>query len=107
MVAEVHPDFKFDEQADTCFVPFRFRLKNPHLDILKGKVLKSGFELLIENFDLAKEKAALSPKKNFLDRLRGKKQDSVPFASPGIEARLKDCKKAVSFVWHAGDSFEL
>lgn len=107
MIAEVHPDFRFSEQTDTGFVPFKFRLKHPHLEILNGKTLKSGFELFIEDFDLAKEKAALLPKQSFLDRLRGKKQESAAFARPEIEARLQDCKMAVSFVWHAGDSFEL
>lgn len=107
MVVEVHPDFKFDEEKDTGFVPFKFRLKNPHLDILKGKELKSGFELYIDDFDLNEEKENLKPKLSFFDRLRGKKQEEIAFAPPEVEKRLKDCKKAVSFVWHAGDSFEL
>lgn len=107
MAVQVHPDFKFDEEKDTGFVPFKFRLKNPHLDILKGKELKSGFELYIDDFDLNEEKENLKPKLSFLDKLRGRKQEETAFAPPEVEKRLKDCKKAVSFVWHAGDSFEL
>lgn len=107
MVVEVHPDFKFDEENDTGFVPFKFRLKNPHLDVLRAKELKSCFELYIDDFDLNEEKENLKPKLNFFDKLRGKKQEEIAFAPPEIEKRLKDCKKAVSFVWHAGDSFEL
>jgi hypothetical protein len=106
-LVEVHPDFKFDEEKDTGFVPFKFRLKSPHLDTLKDKELKSGFELYIDDFDLNEEKENLKPKLSFFDKLRGKKQEEIAFAPPEVEKRLKDCKKAVSFVWHAGDSFEL
>jgi hypothetical protein len=28
-VIEVHPEFKFDEENDTGFLPFKFRLKTP------------------------------------------------------------------------------
>ena len=106
MIVEVHPDFKFDEEEDNGFLPFRFRLKNPHLSILQDKELKSGFELYLEDFDLNEEKESLKPKLNFFDRLRGKKQEEIAFAPPEIEERLKNCKKVVSFIWHAGDSFE-
>ncbi|MBC3542445.1 hypothetical protein ACFSC6_00105 [Rufibacter sediminis] len=104
MVVEVHPDFSLSDQ--TGFLPFKFRLKNPHLDILKGKDLKSGFELYIDDFDLLEEKKMLKPKLSFFDKLRGKKEVEIPFATPEIEDKLKDCNKVVSFVWHAGDSFE-
>lgn len=107
MVVEVHPEFKFDQENDSGFVPFKFRFKNPHFNILKGKELQSGFELFIDDFDLDEEKKDLQPKPGFFDKLRGKKQEEVAFAPPEIEARLKDCKLAVSFVWHAGNSFQL
>ena len=106
MVAEVHPDFRFDQESDSGFLPFKFQLKNPHHDMLRGKELKSGFELYIEDFDLGEEKESLKPKPGFFDRLRGKKPVEVAFAPPEIEGRLKNYKKAVSFVWHAGDSFQ-
>ena len=106
MVAEVHPDFQFDREADAGFLPFKFQLKNPHQDFLRGKELKSGFEFYIDDFDLGEEKESLQPKPGFFDRLRGKKPVEVAFAPPEMEHRLKDCKKAVSFVWHAGDSFQ-
>jgi hypothetical protein len=106
MDVEVHPEFKFDEEADTGFIPFKFRLKNPPLDILKGKDLKSGFELYIDDFNLAEEKESLKPRISFFDKLRGKKQAEIDFAPPEIEKRLQHCKKSVSFVWHAGDSFQ-
>jgi hypothetical protein len=107
MLASVHPDFKFDAEEDSGFLPFKFRLTKPHLDILKDKELKSGFELYIDEFDLQTEKENLKPKLSFLDKLRGKKQAEVSYATPEIEARLKHCQIAVSFVWHGNDSFAL
>ncbi|MDJ1467770.1 hypothetical protein [Xanthocytophaga flava] len=107
MIVEVYPAFKFDQQKDIGFLPFKFRLKNPNWDILKDKELKSGFELYISNFDLNEEKANLKSKRSLFDKLRGKKQVDVAFAPPNIESRLQECKKAVSFVWHVLDSFEL
>ncbi len=107
MVVNVHPDFKFDAEEDAGFLPFKFRLTNPPFDVLKDKELKSGFELYIDEFDLQTEKENLKPKLSFFDKLLGKKSQEVPYATPDIEARLKDCKIAVSFVWHASDSFAL
>lgn len=105
MVVEVHPDFSFSDQ--TGFLPFKFRLTNPHIEILKNRDLTSGFELYIDDFDLTKAKEELKPKLGFFAKLLGKKQEEIPFASPDIEKRLKDCKKVITFVWHSGDSFEL
>lgn len=106
MIVEVHPDVVLTSQTGFC--PFKFQLTNPPAGILKGKILKSGFELYVEDFDLAVAKEELKPKLGFWDRLWGKKeQPQIPFASPEIEKRLEDCRKVVSFVWHAGDSFEL
>jgi hypothetical protein len=43
---------------------------------------------------------------SFFDKILGKKQQEVLFASPEIEARLKNCNIVVSFVWHTSDSYE-
>ena len=107
MVVEVHPDFKLDQESDTGFVPFKFRLKNPYFDKLKDIDFKSGFEIYIDDFDLQKAKEDLKPKPSFFDKLLGKKQPDVEFAKPEIEKRLKDCNKVVTFVWHSSDTFEL
>lgn len=107
MVVSVHPDFKFDADEDSGFLPFKFIFKKPHLDTLKNKELKSGFELYIDEFDLQNEKEKLKPKLSFFDKLFGKKQQEVFYATSDIEARLKECKIAISFVWHASDSFAL
>jgi hypothetical protein len=107
MVVGVHPDFRFDQTADTGFVPFQFRLLEPHLEFLQDKELKSGFELYIADFDLQTEKAqSQTPPLTFFERLRGKQQPDNPFAPPEIERRLQDCKKVVTFTWSTADSFE-
>lgn len=106
MAVEVHPDFKLDQEI-AGLVPFKFRLKNPYYDILKDKDLISGFEIYVDDFDLQKAKDSLMPKSSFFEKLLGKKQSEVEFASPEIESRLKDCDKVVTFVWHTGDTFEL
>ena len=105
MIVEIHPDFSFTNQ--TGFLPFKFRLTDPPAEILKEKDLVSGFELYIDDFDLLSTKQALKPKLGFFDKLFGKKEHEVPFASPEIEKRLSDCQQLVSFIWHVGDSFEL
>jgi hypothetical protein len=105
MIVEVHPEFSFSDQ--TGFLPFKFRLTNPEHDILKNKELKSGFEVYVDDFDLQTTKESLKPKLSFFEKLLGKKQADVPFASDEIEARLRNCKKVVTFIWHAGNSFEL
>lgn len=107
MVASIHPAFKFDPVEDAGFLPFKFRLLKPRFDILKDKELKSGFEFYMTRFDLETEKDNLKPQLGFFDKLIGKKQHDVPYAPPDIEARLMDCKVAVSFVWHGSDSFAL
>lgn len=107
MVVSVHPDFEFDSENDSGYLPFKFQFTNSPFDILKNKELKSGFELYIDEFDLETEKKRLNPKLSFLDKILGKKQNGVPYATPEIEAKLRECRIVVSFVWHARDSFAL
>lgn len=105
MIVEVHPEVMFT--SHTGFCPFKFQFTNPPAEILRGKVLVSGFELYTGNFDLVIAKEDLKPKLSLWDKLLGKKQPEIAFATPEIEKRLEDCKKVISFVWHACDSFEL
>lgn len=106
MVVEIHPDFKFDQETDSGFLPFKFMFRNPHLKTLQQKELLSGFEIYIEDFDLKTVKESLNPKQGLFDRLLNNMRE-VSFAPPEIEKKLVDCKKAVHFVWHAGDTFQL
>lgn len=105
MICEVAPSFSFEDQSG--FLPFKFQLTNPPFDILKGKVLTSGFELFIEDFDLEEEKEKAKPKQRLMDKLFGKKQPGKHLFNSDIDNRIKDCKKLLTFVWHVGDSFEL
>ena len=105
MVCEVHPDFSFSGQ--TGFVPFKYRLTNPPFEILRDKELMTGFEMYINDFDYERERTELKPTRSFIGRLLGKKQADQPLFDSEIDKRVKDCKKAISFVWHVADSFEL
>lgn len=107
MIAEIHPKFEFDKNIDTGFLPFKFRFTNPSRVVLKDKEFLSGFELFIENFDLKSIKDKLQPKLSLFEKLFGKKQPEIDFANPEIDNKLLDCKKAISFVWHSGDTFQL
>lgn len=106
MKVEVHPDFALSQENDSGFVPFKFQLETPFFDKLNNKVLKSGFEIYISDFDFQKVKADIQPKPSFFEKLIGKKPREVAFARPEFEKRLQQCKKQVSFVWHSGDLFE-
>lgn len=106
MIVEIHPEFSFDQQNDSGFLPFKFRFKDTSLIKLKDKDFKTGFEIYISDFDLQKAKSDLQPKLSFLDKLLGKKHTESAFAAPEIEKRLIHCKKQVSFVWHSDDPFE-
>lgn len=59
------------------FVPFKFQLTNSNFSQLKGKELMSGFELYIEDFDLAKTKEALRPKQGLFNKLLGSQQKGL------------------------------
>jgi hypothetical protein len=105
MTCEIYPNFSFDEQ--TGFLPFKFKLTNPPFTVLRDKWLTSGFELYIDDFNFEEEKKKVQPKPSFMNKLTGKKLPETPLVNETIDARLTDCKKAVSFVWHVADSFEL
>ena len=104
MIVEMQPDFSFSKED--YFWSFKFQLSNPPLDILKGKVLTSGIEVFISDFDLQAVKEQLKSKPSFWDKLLKKQQPEVKFCAPEIEKRLEDCTKVISFVWHAGDCFQ-
>lgn len=106
MVVSVHPDFKFDAEEDSGFLPFKFQFTKPYFDILNNKELMSGFEIYIDEFDLQEEKENLKPKLSFFDKLLGKKQQEVHYSTPEIETLIKDFETVVSFVWQANNSFD-
>jgi hypothetical protein len=105
MTCEIHPRFSFSNQ--TGFLPFKFQLIIPPFEKLRNKTLLSGFELYIHDFDFGNERKKVQPIPTLLDKLTGKKLLSRPLVNNEIDKRLKDCRKTLSFVWHAADSFEV
>jgi hypothetical protein len=105
MICEMYPEFSFKEQ--TGFLSFKFQLTNPPFEILRDKVLTSGFELYIDDFDLENEKARSRSKLGLFQKFLGGKIAEKPLVSDSVDKRLKDCTKMVSFVWHVADSFEV
>lgn len=101
MVCEIHPEFSFHDQKG--FLLFKFQLTNPPFDVLRDKVLASGFELFVDTFDIKEEKN--NRKHGLITRLFHKKQENEYLVSHEIDGRLRDCKYAVTFIWHPVDSF--
>ncbi|MBB3235854.1 hypothetical protein [Phyllobacterium endophyticum] len=54
MSCEIRPGFSF--ALHSGFLPFRFRLSNPGIDLLKGRDLMSGFELYVRDFHVSEAK---------------------------------------------------
>lgn len=104
MICEIHPEFSFNTQDG--FLPFKFKLTNPQFEILKDKWLLSGFEIYIDEFDFQKELINVQPKVSFWNKLINNKAAQKPLVSDIIDARLKDCNKSITFVWHGVESFD-
>jgi hypothetical protein len=105
MSVDIHPEFSFTTQ--TGFLSFKFRLTNSPLEALRNNQLISGFELYTNDFELQKEQENLKSKPRFIDKILGKKQPDVFYASPEIDNRLQECQKIITFNWGFADSFEL
>ncbi len=105
MPCEIHPDFSFADQSG--FLPFKLSLMSPAHEEWLGKSYLTGFEFFIDEFDLAKEIDRRTEKPSGLKRLFGAKPEPIDFISPEVDARLADCKRVMSFVWGASDTFEM
>lgn len=104
MICEIHPEFSFNTQDG--FLPFKFKLTNPQFEILKDKWLLSGFEIYIDEFDFHKELMNVQPKLSFWNKLINNKTAQKPLVNDIIDARLKDCNKSITFIWHGAESFD-
>lgn len=107
MTVEIHPEFKFDQYTDSGFLPFKFRLHDPPLEILKNKDLIGGFEIYIDDFELEEIKRKLKPKQSTFNKLLRQRQPDIDFAPSEIEEQLNECKKVVTFVWHSANTFDV
>jgi hypothetical protein len=105
MKCEIYPKFSFSEHSG--FLPFKINLKkSKHPELVDNDFL-TGFEFYLNDFDLELELEKLKPKQSAFSKFLGKKEAEVYFASPEIEEKLKKCKKVISFIWGAADTFEL
>jgi len=104
MECEFHPEFSFKDQSG--FLPFKFQLKNPPFDILKNRILLSGFELFVRELDFQEEKRRRNARKGLITKLIGLAIPDKTLVNHEIDQRIKECSNVVSFVWHSVDSFE-
>lgn len=104
MKVEIHPEFSFETQ--TGFLPFKFSLNNTSFDILKNQTLISGFEMYIDHYDFKSERKGTQPKTNLIKKIF-QKQNTIETATSEIENKLEKCTKVLTFLWSAGDTFEL
>jgi hypothetical protein len=105
MEVEIHPEFSFEDQ--TGYLPFKFKFTKPPFEILRDKILQSGFELDIDDFDLDTEIENSKPKRNIFDKLFNRPVPASTFVNPEIDSRLKNCTKDLMFAVHSEDDFEL
>ena len=105
MRCEIHPGFSFKDHSG--FLPFRVSLeRSAHEQLVSGDYLV-GFELYVREFNLAREVAALTPKRTLLEKLSRRRREPVYLASPEIDQKLARCTKELSFVWGSADTLEL
>ena len=105
MRCEIHPGFSF--ATHTGFLPFKLRIQNSSHAELNGVEFLTGFEYYIEDFSLEAELARQSPPPTLIGRLLGRNPPPKPYANAAIDAKLKACRKRLTFVWGSGDLFEL
>lgn len=120
MEIEFHPEFKFDEQTDTGFLPIKLKVHSghsKHYDSIDFEIM-TGFELLFSNYDFDEElkstQQQVSPKesKSFLSKLFGGSKTATPtaisfVADSELDKLLKGCKKEVILNWKSWNKSEL
>ena len=120
MDIEFHPEFKFDEQADSGFLPIKLKVHSghsKHYDSIDFEVM-TGFELLFNNYDFDEElkntQQQATPKKNksFLSKVFGGSKTATPtaisfVAGSELDKLLKHCKKEVMLNWKSWNKSEL
>ncbi|PWU01916.1 MAG: hypothetical protein C5B52_06515 [Bacteroidetes bacterium] len=85
MDVEFHPDFKFNEEADTGFLPIKLKVlqaKTRHYDLFESEVY-TGFEIYFDKYNYQEDLKSLhqvsviTEKKSFLRKLFGPKKVSA------------------------------
>jgi hypothetical protein len=120
MEIEFHPEFKFDEQADTGFLPIKLKVHKGYseqYDNIEHEII-TGFELLFSDFDFEEElknihkQAAPAEKKSLLSNLFGSNKPSTStgisfVADSELDKLLKHCKKDIMLDWKSRNKSEL
>lgn len=105
MDCEMHPEITLGSHSG--FLPFKIRVHDSAHDELNGVEFLSGFEYYAEDFSLDVETKNSQPEVSGFARLFGKKQAPQPFATIELDAKLKQCRKLLTFSWGSADLFEL
>jgi hypothetical protein len=120
MDIEFHPEFKFDEQTDTGFLPIRLKVHPGHskqYDNIDHEIM-TGFELLFRDYDFdeelknAQQQVAHTENKSFLSKLFGGSKTAISTANSFVADKeldklLKHCKKDVMLNWKSWNKSEL
>jgi hypothetical protein len=120
MDIEFHPEFKFDEQTDTGFLPIKLKVHTGHskqYDNIDHEIM-TGFELLFSDYNFegelknTQQQVASTEKKSFLSKLFGGSKAATPttisyVADNELDKLLKDCKKDVMLNWKSWNKSEL
>jgi hypothetical protein len=117
MEISFHPDFKFDEKADTGFLPIKLKVLpgvSRNYDSLNYEIM-TGFELLYDDYNYEEELKELAdpiPKSaSFFLSLFKRKGQAEParnfVASKEIDDLLKYCKKDIMISWQSSNKSEL
>ncbi|MGG9964090.1 hypothetical protein [Ferruginibacter sp. SUN106] len=120
MEIEFHPEFKFDEQADTGFLPIKLKVHTGHskqYDNIKHEIM-TGFELLFDDYDFDEalkntpQETIAPERKSFLSKLFGGNKTAAPtavsfVADNEVDKLLKHCKKDILLNWKCRNKSEL
>jgi hypothetical protein len=120
MEIEFHPEFKFDEQTDTGFLPIKLKVHKGYskqYDNIEHEIM-TGFELLFGDYDFEEElkniqqQAAPTEKKSFLSKLFVGNKPATPtaisfVADNELDKLLKHCKKDILLNWKSWNKSEL
>jgi hypothetical protein len=120
MDIEFHPNFKFDEQSNTGFLPIKLKVHSGHskqYDNIDYEIM-TGFELLFSDYDFDEElkntqrQVTQSESKSFLSKLFSGSKKATPItvsfvANNELDKQLKHCEKEVLLSWKSWNKSEL
>ena len=118
MDIEFHPDFKFDEQTDTGFVPIKLRTQPGHIKPYDnfGSDVMTGFEIFFNDYDYEQEYQSIqstsTESKSFFSKIfRSKKKNDFHVNNFVVDSELdkylRNCKKDVMLNWKSRNKSEL